>query len=183
MRTITTLVFVFISTFSLFSQTSIEKDIDYCVILLPCGDGNFCELYYIADIHLLKDNIKIFIKTENSIAILERKCALSLENKTTTTREELKKHNPIIEFNGNKIYIPSKPDFTITTCIPQRIKYTKRKDKTFVRIQLENYSHSTVGEYDYFISLEFKDNKCISSKIEEVPWSNLNKYKKGKKQQ
>ena len=94
----------------------------------------------------------------------------------------MKKHNPIIEFNGNKIYIPSKPDFTITTCIPQRIKYTKRKDKTFVRIQLENYSHSTVGEYDYFISLEFKNNKCISSKIEEVPWSELDKSGKYKKQ-
>ena len=33
MRTITTLVFVFISTFSLFSQTSIKKRIDYCRII------------------------------------------------------------------------------------------------------------------------------------------------------
>ena len=67
MRTITTLAFVFISTFSLFSQTSIEKDIDYCVISVPCGDGNFCELYYIADIHLLKDNIKILRCRNNFI--------------------------------------------------------------------------------------------------------------------
>ena len=48
---------------------------------------------------------------------------------------------------------------------------------------MQMYENILTPQYDYFISLEFKGNKCISSKIEEVPWSNLNKYKKGEKQQ
>jgi len=91
------------------------------------------------------------------------------------------KQNSIIEINRQQIPLNVKLLESIRTCTPTFILYKKKGDKTFVRIQLGNFSYSKAGEYDYFISLEFKGNKCISSKIEEVSWSNLNKYKKGKK--
>ena len=92
------------------------------------------------------------------------------------------KQNPIIEFNRQQIPLNVKLLESIRTCTTTFILYKKKGDKIFVRIQLENFSYATAGEYDYFISLEFKDNKCISSKIEEVPWSELDEFGKYKKQ-
>ena len=79
-------------------------------------------------------------------------------------------------------YVKPVSGYPIRTCTPTFILYKKKGDKIFVRIQLENFSYATAGEYDYFISLEFKNNKCISSKIEEVPWSELDEFGKYKKQ-
>lgn len=180
MRTITTLVFVFISTFSLFSQTSIEKRIDYCRII----GRQDSVVYYVSYMKMGKDSINVFIKSDN---VLEQFLGRpSTDKELKQFRKDflkLEQQNPIIEINRQQIPFNVKLLESIRTCTPTFILYKKKGDKIFVRIQLENFSYATAGEYDYFISLEFKGNKCISSKIEEVPWSNLNKYKKGKKQQ
>ena len=94
----------------------------------------------------------------------------------------MEKQNPIIEINRQQIPLNVKLLESIRTCTPTFILYKKKGNKIFVRIQLENFSYATAGEYDYFISLEFKDNKCIFSKIEEVPWSELDEFGKYKKQ-
>ena len=61
MKTITTLAFVFISTFSLFSQTLIEKRIDYCRII----GRQDSVVYYVSYMKMGKDSINVFIKSDN----------------------------------------------------------------------------------------------------------------------
>ena len=58
-----------------------------------------------------------------------------------------------------------------------QIKYQKRKDKTLVKIAFTNVSHSTFGNYVYYIYLEFKNDKLSLSKIEEIPFSELKLHK------
>ena len=179
MRTIITLAFVFISTFSLFSQT-IKKEIDFCRII---GKQDSV-MYYVSYMKMGKDSINVFMKSDNLLEHFIGRPSTDKElNQFRKDFFKLEQQNPIIEINKQQIPLNVKLLESIRTCTPTFILYKKKGDKIFVRIQLENFSYATAGEYDYFISLEFKDNKCISSKIEEVPWSNLNKYKKGEKQQ
>ena len=66
---------------------------------------------------------------------------------------------------------------TIQKCVPMQIKYQKRKNKTLLKLDLTNFSHSPVGNYAYYIYLEYKNNKLSLSKIEEIPFSELKLHK------
>ena len=100
MRTITTLVFVFISTFSLFSQTSIKKRIDYCRII----GRQDSVVYYVSYMKMGKDSINVFIKSDN---VLEQFLGRpSTDKELKQFRKDflkLEKQNPIIEINRQQI--------------------------------------------------------------------------------
>ena len=160
MRTITTLVLVFISTFSLFSQTSIKKRIDYCRII---GKQDSV-VYYVSYMKMGKDSINVFIKSDN---VLEQFLGrASTDKELKQFRKDffkLEKQNPIIEFNGTIIPLHIS-DFE-RTCYPSFIVYKKKKDKTFVNVRLSNFSYTTIGNFNYLIFLTFEDNKLIDKKV------------------
>ena len=160
MRTITTLVLVFISTFSLFSQTSIEKRIDYCRII---GKQDSV-VYYVSYMKMGKDSINVFIKSDN---VLEQFIGrASTDKELKQFRKDflkLEKQNPIIEFNG--MIIPLHISDFERTCYPSFIVYKKKKDKTFVNVRLSNFSYTTIGNFNYLIFLTFENNKLIDKKV------------------
>ena len=160
MKTITTLAFVFISTFSLFSQTSIEKRIDYCRII----EKEDSVMYYVSYMKMGKDSINVFIKSDN---VLEQFLGRpSTDKELKQFRKDflkLEKQNPIIEFNGTIIPLHIS-DFE-RTCYPSFIVYEKKKNKTFVNVRLSNFSYTTIGNFNYLIFLTFEDDKLIYKKV------------------
>ena len=90
---------------------------------------------------------------------------------------KLGKKRAKIQFNDQFVILDTTHIETIQKCVPMQIKYQKRKDKTLVKIAFTNVSHSTFGNYVYYIYLEFKNDKLFLSKIEEIPFSELKLHK------
>ena len=82
-----------------------------------------------------------------------------------------------IQFNDQFVILDTTHIRTIQKCVPMQIKYQKRKDKTLLKLDLTNFSHSPVGNYEYYIYLEYKNDKLFLSKIEEIPFSELDSHK------
>ena len=82
-----------------------------------------------------------------------------------------------IQFNDHFVILDTTHIETIYSCVPMQIKYQKRKDKTLLKLDLTNFCHSPVGNYHYYIYLEYKNNKLSLSKIEEIPFSELKSHK------
>jgi len=160
MKTITTIAFVFISTFSLFSQTSIEKRIDYCRII----GRQDSVVYYVSYMKMGKDSINVFIKSDN---VLEQFLGRpSTDKELKQFRKDflkLEQQNPIIEINGTIIPLHIS-DFQ-RTCYPSFIVYKKEKNKTFVNVRLSNFSYTTIGNFNYLIFLTFENDKLIDKKV------------------
>ena len=158
MRTITTLAFVFISTFSLFSQT-IKKEIDFCRII---GKQDSV-MYYVSYMKMGKDSINVFIKSDNFLEHLGRPSPDKEVNQVWGDFLHVELQSPIIEFNGTILPLHIS-DFE-RTCYPSFIVYKKKKNKTFVNVRLSNFSYTTIGNFNYLIFLTFEDDKLIDKKV------------------
>jgi len=151
------LAFFLLIAFSCLAQNSIRKVYDnYYFIEIPSKNGNFdckedgtklCNRYYVLEETFFKDKIKLFMAEDNDY------------------------------FNEHFVILDTTHIETIYSCVPMQIKYQKRKDKTLLKLDLTNFCHSPVGNYHYYIYLEYKNNKLSLSKIEEIPFSELKLHK------
>ena len=170
--------------FSCCAQNSIRRvDDNYCRIEIPSENGNFdckedgtksCNRYYVLEETFFSDKIKLFIAEDNDY-FGDKACPLNANLKEELLK--LGKKRAKIQFNDQFVILDTTHIETIQKCVPMQIKYQKRKDKTLVKIAFTNVSHSTFGNYEYYIYLEFKNNKLSLSKIEEIPFSELKLHK------
>ena len=162
--------------FSCSAQKSIRKvDDNYCRIEIPSENGNFdckedgtksCNRYYVLEETFFSDKIKLFIAEDNDY-FGGKACPLNANLKEELLK--LGKKRAKIQFNDQFVILDTTP---IQKCVPMQIKYQKRKNKTLLRLDLTNFSHSPVGNYEYYIYLEYKNNKLSLSKIEEYLFLN-----------
>ena len=170
--------------FSCSAQKSIRKvDDNYCRIEIPSKNGNFdckqdgtklCNMYYVLEETFFKDKIKLFIAEDNDY-FGDKTCPLNANLKEELLK--LGKKRAKIQFNDQFVILDTTHIRTIYHCVPMQIKYQKRKDKTLLKLDLTNFSHSTLGNYEYYIYLEYKNNKLSLSKIEQIPFSKLDSHK------
>ena len=119
------------------------------------------------------DKIKLFIAEDNDYFNEKSSPFALLDANLKEELLKLGKKRAKIQF----IILDTTHIETIQKCVPMQIKYQKRKDKTLVKIAFTNVSHSTFGNYEYYIYLEYKNNKLSLSKIEEIPFSELKLHK------
>ena len=169
--------------FSCCAQNSIRRvDDNYYFIEIPSENGNFdcredstklCNRYYVLEETFFKDKIKLFIAEDNDYFNEKSSPFALLDANLKEELLKLGKKRAKIQFNDQFVIL----DTTLQKCVPMQIKYQKRKDKTLVKIAFTNVSHSTFGNYEYYIYLEYKNNKLSLSKIEEIPFSELKLHK------
>ena len=121
-----------------------------------------------------KDKIKLFIAEDNDY-FGDKTCPLNANLKEELLK--LGKKRAKIQFNDQFVILDTTHIETIQKCVPMQIKYQKRKDKTLLKLDLTNFCHSPVGNYHYYIYLEYKNNKLSLSKIEQIPFSKLDSHK------
>nr|WP_314472964.1 hypothetical protein [uncultured Capnocytophaga sp.] len=170
--------------FSCCAQNSIRRvDDNYCRIEIPSENGNFdckedgtksCNRYYVLEETFFKDKIKLFIAEDNDY-FGAKACPLNANLKEELLK--LGKKRAKIQFNDQFVILDTTHIETIQKCVPMQIKYQKRKNKTLLKLDLTNFSHSPVGNYEYYIYeyyiyLEYKNNKLSLSKIEEYLFLN-----------
>ena len=170
--------------FSCSAQKSIRKVYDnYYFIEIPSKNGNFdckedgtksCNRYYVLEETFFKDKIKLFIAEDNDY-FGDKTCPLNANLKEELLK--LGRKRAKIQFNNHFVILDTTHIRTIQKCVPMQIKYQKRKDKTLLKLDLTNFSHSPVGNYEYYIYLEYKNDKLFLSKIEEIPFSKLDSHK------
>ena len=124
-----------------------------------------------------KDKIKLFIAEDNDYLNEKSSPFALLDANLKEELLKLGKKRAKIQFNDQFVILDTTHIRTIYSCVPMQIKYQKRKDKTLVKLDLTNFSHSTVGNYEYYIYLEYKNNKLSLLKIEEIPFSKLKLHK------
>ena len=170
--------------FSCLAQNSIRKVYDnYYFIEIPSKNGNFycredstklCNRYYVLEETFFKDKIKLFMAEDNDYLNEKSSPFALLDANLKEELLKLGKKRAKIQFNDQFVILDTTP---IQKCVPMQIKYQKRKDKTLLKLDLTNFCHSPVGNYHYYIYLEYKNNKLSLSKIEEIPFSELKSHK------
>jgi len=173
--------------FTCSAQKSIRKvDDNYCRIEIPSENGNFdceedgtkaCNMYYVLEETFFKDKIKLFIAEDNDYFNEKSSPFALLDANLKEELLKLGKKRAKIQFNDQFVILDTTHIRTIQKCVPMQIKYQKRKDKTLLKLDLTNFSHSPVGNYEYYIYLEYKNDKLFLSKIEEIPFSELDSHK------
>ena len=173
--------------FSCCAQNSIRRvDDNYYFIEIPSENGNFdcredstklCNRYYVLEETFFKDKIKLFMAEDNDYFNEKSSPFALLDANLKEELLKLGKKRAKIQFNDQFVILDTTHIMTIHHCVPMQIKYQKRKDKTLLKLDLTNFSHSTFGNYEYYIYLEYKNNKLSLSKIEEIPFSELKLHK------
>ena len=177
--------------FSCCAQNSIRRvDDNYYFIEIPSENGNFdcredstklCNRYYVLEETFFKDKIKLFMAEDNDYFGEKSSPFALLDANLKEELLKLGKKRVKIQFNDQFVILDTTLR-TIQKCVPMQIKYQKRKNKTLLKLDLTNFSHSPVGNYEYYIYeyyiyLEYKNNKLSLSKIEEIPFSELDSHK------
>ena len=167
--------------FSCCAQNSIRRvDDNYYFIEIPSKNGNFdcredstksCNRYYVLEETFFKDKIKLFMAEDNDYLNEKSSPFALLDANLKEELLKLGKKRVKIQFNDQFVILDTTLR-AIQKCVPMQIKYQKRKDKTLVKIAFTNVSHSTFGNYEYYIYLEYKNNKLSLSKIEEYLFLN-----------
>ena len=173
--------------FSCCAQNSIRRvDDNYYFIEIPSKNGNFdckedgtklCNRYYVLEETFFKDKIKLFMAEDNDYFNEKSSPFALLDANLKEELLKLGKKRAKIQFNDQFVILDTTHIETIQKCVPMQIKYQKRKDKTLLKLDLTNFSHSPVGNYEYYIYLEYKNNKLSLSKIEQIPFSKLDSHK------
>ena len=173
--------------FSCCAQNSIRRvDDNYCRIEIPSENGNFdckedgtksCNRYYVLEETFFKDKIKLFMAEDNDYFNEKSSPFALLDANLKEELLKLGKKRAKIQFNDQFVILDTTHIRTIQKCVPMQIKYQKRKNKTLLKLDLTNFSHSPVGNYEYYIYeyyiyLEYKNNKLSLSKIEEYLFLN-----------
>ena len=181
------LAFFLLIAFSCLAQNSIRRvDDNYYFIEIPSENGNFdcredstksCNRYYVLEETFFSDKIKLFMAEDNDYFNEKSSPFALLDANLKEELLKLGKKRAKIQFNDQFVILDTTHIRTIQKCVPMQIKYQKRKDKTLVKIAFTNVSHSPVGNYQYYIYLEYKNNKLSLSKIEEIPFSELDSHK------
>ena len=181
------LAFFLLIAFSCLAQNSIRKVYDnYYFIEIPSKNGNFdcredstksCNRYYVLEETFFKDKIKLFMAEDNDYLNEKSSPFALLDANLKEELLKLGKKRAKIQFNDQFVILDTTHIMTIHHCVPMQIKYQKRKDKTLLKLDLTNFSHSPVGNYEYYIYLEYKNNKLSLSKIEQIPFSKLDSHK------
>ena len=167
--------------FSCCAQNSIRRvDNNYYFIEIPSKNGNFdcredstklCNRYYVLEETFFSDKIKLFMAEDNDYLNEKSSPFALLDANLKEELLKLGKKRVKIQFNDQFVILDTTLR-TIQKCVPMQIKYQKRKNKTLLKLDLTNFSHSPVGNYAYYIYLEYKNNKLSLSKIEEYLFLN-----------
>ena len=173
--------------FSCCAQNSIRRvDDNYYFIEIPSENGNFyceqdstkvCNRYYVLEETFFSDKIKLFMAEDNDYFNEKSSPFALLDANLKEELLKLGKKRAKIQFNDQFVILDTTHIRTIQKCVPMQIKYQKRKNKTLLKLDLTNFSHSPVGNYEYYIYeyyiyLEYKNNKLSLSKIEEYLFLN-----------
>lgn len=154
MRVILQIFFISISSL-LYSQNNKLHSVILDVCSIKLNDSTNA---YISKEKFFKNNLRFFVKTQNTI--IDKECS---EKNELKGKIDSSLNNPIIYLNEKKIRFSAKIN-DIETSIPEKLWYQKNNKILFLCIELSNYTTSTVGNgYNYLI-LSFYKNKLKKSK-------------------